>query len=72
MPIANEIHVADLDQLHRRQGLVPVARPGDAHPTFPARFLQRAKAAVKVVAAPFGAPDALDGHGLQAGIVLGK
>src|SRR6266508_1077915 len=79
--IADEIGVADLDQLDRRQAQPTQLRPGHAHPALLGVLLERVEADVEIVAASFAtsrephsmeAIDLLSLGGRRAGPARGK
>ena len=70
MPVADEVSISYLDQIHRweRHALDPGA--GYAHPTIFALAAQRVELIVEVANAVLAADDLADFNGLVAAIVL--
>jgi hypothetical protein len=67
MAVADEVGIADLDQLDRRQADPAQMRPRDADPTLLGVLLEWVELEVEIVAAPLAAADLADGYGLRPG-----
>src|SRR5829696_7607251 len=71
VPVADEVHFANLDQLDRRQAATTQVGLGDAQPAILSLRFEQMKRAVEIFTAPFAAADLTDRHDLcSSGVAI--